>query len=151
MSCLQDLGTTCVLNVTSQLSGYHENCAITYKQIPASDSGQQNLKQYFDEAFEFIGKYRTNIIIVIIQNVTIFIAKLKYVHAAIGLCNNVPIMNSVSIRRKMKLYLLKFVKEPSESRWTTKLYSLSATLYSTFVPRKNVNLREEARIAIRND
>lgn len=56
MNCLQDLGTTCVLNVTSQLSGYHENCGITYKQIPASDSGQQNLKQYFDEAFEFIGK-----------------------------------------------------------------------------------------------
>lgn len=56
MNCLHDLGTTCVLNVTSQLSGYHEDYGITYKQIPASDSGQQNLKQYFDEAFEFIGK-----------------------------------------------------------------------------------------------
>lgn len=54
LSRLQDLGTTCVLNVTSQLPGYHEACGITYKQIPASDSGQQNLKQYFEEAFEFI-------------------------------------------------------------------------------------------------
>ncbi|XP_017778706.1 PREDICTED: dual specificity protein phosphatase 10-like [Nicrophorus vespilloides] len=54
LTCLQDLGTTCVLNVTSQLPGYHETCGITYKQIPASDSGQQNLKQYFEEAFEFI-------------------------------------------------------------------------------------------------
>lgn len=56
LACLQDLGTTCVLNVTSQLPGYHEKCGITYKQIPASDSGHQNLKQYFEEAFEFIGK-----------------------------------------------------------------------------------------------
>lgn len=58
LACLQDLGTTCVLNVTSQLPGYHEKCGITYKQIPASDSGHQNLKQYFEEAFEFIGKKR---------------------------------------------------------------------------------------------
>lgn len=57
LACLQDLGTTCVLNVTSQLPGYHEACGITYKQIPASDSGHQNLKQYFEEAFEFIGKF----------------------------------------------------------------------------------------------
>ncbi|XP_018328637.1 dual specificity protein phosphatase 10 [Agrilus planipennis] len=58
LSCLKDLGTTCVLNVTSQLPGYHEKCGITYKQIPASDSGQQNLKQYFEEAFEFIEEAR---------------------------------------------------------------------------------------------
>lgn len=56
LSRLRDLGTTCVLNVTSQLSGYHEACGITYKQIPATDSGQQNLKQYFEEAFDFIGE-----------------------------------------------------------------------------------------------
>ncbi|KRT81814.1 hypothetical protein AMK59_5008 [Oryctes borbonicus] len=55
---LQDLRTTWVLNVTSQLPGYHEECGITYKQIPASDSGQQNLKQYFEEAFEFIENAR---------------------------------------------------------------------------------------------
>lgn len=57
LSCLRGLGTTCVLNVTSQLAGYHEECGITYKQIPATDSGHQNLKQYFEEAFEFIGKF----------------------------------------------------------------------------------------------
>lgn len=55
LSRLQDLGTTCVLNVTSQLPGYHKERGITYKQIPATDSGHQNLKQYFEEAFEFIG------------------------------------------------------------------------------------------------
>ncbi|XP_022915195.1 dual specificity protein phosphatase 10 [Onthophagus taurus] len=55
---LQDLRATWVLNVTSQLPGYHETCGITYKQIPASDSGQQNLKQYFEEAFEFIEEAR---------------------------------------------------------------------------------------------
>lgn len=56
LSCLKTLGTTCVLNVTSQLPGYHHSCGITYKQIPATDSGHQNLKQYFEEAFDFIGK-----------------------------------------------------------------------------------------------
>ncbi|XP_050313430.1 dual specificity protein phosphatase 10-like isoform X2 [Anthonomus grandis grandis] len=60
LSCLQGLGTTCVLNVTSQLPGYHEKCGITYKQIPATDSGHQNLKQYFEEAFEFIEQARKN-------------------------------------------------------------------------------------------
>ncbi|CAG9759543.1 unnamed protein product [Ceutorhynchus assimilis] len=60
LSCLQGLGTTCVLNVTSQLPGYHEECGITYKQIPATDSGHQNLKQYFEEAFEFIEQARIN-------------------------------------------------------------------------------------------
>nr|XP_023011877.1 dual specificity protein phosphatase 10-like [Leptinotarsa decemlineata]XP_023011878.1 dual specificity protein phosphatase 10-like [Leptinotarsa decemlineata] len=58
LSCLRGLGTTCVLNVTSQLPGYHEECGITYKQIPATDSGHQNLKQYFEEAFEFIEEAR---------------------------------------------------------------------------------------------
>lgn len=45
-----------MLNVTSQLPGYHEERGITYRQIPASDSGHQNLKQYFEEAFDFIGE-----------------------------------------------------------------------------------------------
>ncbi|ERL94238.1 hypothetical protein D910_11519, partial [Dendroctonus ponderosae] len=60
LSCLEGLGTTCVLNVTSQLPGYHEERGITYKQIPATDSGHQNLKQYFEEAFEFIEQARLN-------------------------------------------------------------------------------------------
>ncbi|KAF5300397.1 hypothetical protein FQR65_LT01018 [Abscondita terminalis] len=58
LSYLQDLGTTCVLNVTTSLNGYHEECGITYKQIPASDSLHQNLEQYFEEAFEFIEQAR---------------------------------------------------------------------------------------------
>nr|KAF7420096.1 hypothetical protein H0235_010393 [Vespula pensylvanica] len=55
LQLLRALGTTRVLNVTSQLPGYHEERGITYRQIPASDSGHQNLKQYFEEAFDFIG------------------------------------------------------------------------------------------------
>lgn len=56
LQLLRGLGVTRVLNVTSQLPGYHEERGITYRQIPASDSGHQNLKQYFEEAFDFIGK-----------------------------------------------------------------------------------------------
>jgi len=57
LQLLRALGATRVLNVTSQLPGYHEERGITYRQIPASDSGHQNLKQYFEEAFDFIGEY----------------------------------------------------------------------------------------------
>ncbi len=45
-----------VLNVTSHVPLYWEKQGIKYKRIPASDSGMQNLKQYFEEALEFIGK-----------------------------------------------------------------------------------------------
>ncbi|KAG7202972.1 hypothetical protein KM043_010108 [Ampulex compressa] len=58
LQLLRALGATRVLNVTSQLPGYHEERGITYRQIPASDSGHQNLKQYFEEAFDFIEEAR---------------------------------------------------------------------------------------------
>ncbi|KAK6620757.1 hypothetical protein RUM43_011052 [Polyplax serrata] len=54
LKLLQSLGVTRVLNVTSDLPGYHEAEGISYRKLPASDSGQQNLKQYFEEAFDFI-------------------------------------------------------------------------------------------------
>ncbi|XP_043521853.1 dual specificity protein phosphatase 10-like [Frieseomelitta varia] len=58
LQLLRALGATRVLNVTSQLPGYHEERGITYRQIPATDSGHQNLKQYFEEAFDFIEEAR---------------------------------------------------------------------------------------------
>lgn len=54
-SSLQRLGINRVLNVTSQIPGYHEQSGIVYKQLPATDSSHQNLKQYFEQAFDFIG------------------------------------------------------------------------------------------------
>ena len=53
---LQRLGINRVLNVTSQIPGYHEKSGIVYKQLPATDSSHQNLKQYFEQAFDFIGE-----------------------------------------------------------------------------------------------
>ncbi|GAB6027498.1 hypothetical protein CHUAL_001750 [Chamberlinius hualienensis] len=53
---LRQLNIQFVLNVTSHLPGYHEGRGIRYKRLPATDSTQQNLKQYFEEAFEFIDK-----------------------------------------------------------------------------------------------
>lgn len=53
---LRQLNIQFVLNVTSHLPGYHEGRGIRYKRLPASDNTQQNLKQYFEEAFEFIDK-----------------------------------------------------------------------------------------------
>ncbi|KAH3850690.1 dual specificity protein phosphatase 10-like [Dreissena polymorpha] len=55
---LNDLGVTYVLNVTSHLPQHFENHGIRYKRIPASDSGQQNLRQYFEEAGCFIDEAR---------------------------------------------------------------------------------------------
>ncbi|KAL4237319.1 Dual specificity protein phosphatase 10 [Mactra antiquata] len=55
---LQDLGITYVLNVTSHIPLHFEAHGIKYKRIPASDSGQQNLRQYFEEAGSFIDEAR---------------------------------------------------------------------------------------------
>ena len=52
---LRELGITHVLNVTSHIPCHFESDAICYKRIKASDSGCQNLKQYFTEASSFIG------------------------------------------------------------------------------------------------
>lgn len=51
---LNKLGITHVLNVTSHLPLHFEDEGITYKRLPATDSGSQNLKQYFSEAINFI-------------------------------------------------------------------------------------------------
>ncbi|KAG8272966.1 Dual specificity protein phosphatase 10 [Homalodisca vitripennis] len=64
-------GISRVLNVTSQLPGYHEHCGITYRQLPASDSGHQNLKQYFEVAFQFIGESLFYIRTYILNTITV--------------------------------------------------------------------------------
>jgi predicted protein tyrosine phosphatase len=51
---LNELGITHILNVTSHLPLHFENDGITYKRLAATDSGSQNLKQYFTEAISFI-------------------------------------------------------------------------------------------------
>lgn len=56
-SLLRGLGVSKVLNVTLQAAG-PEPQGIAYRQLPASDSGQQNIKQYFEEAFSFIEEAR---------------------------------------------------------------------------------------------
>ncbi|XP_014242686.1 dual specificity protein phosphatase 10 isoform X2 [Cimex lectularius] len=51
---MKDLGVTKVLNVTQAGVPSQEASGIAYRQLPASDSTQQNIKQYFEEAFSFI-------------------------------------------------------------------------------------------------
>lgn len=51
---------TYVLNVTAHVPQYWHAHGIRYKRIPASDSAQQNLKQYFEEAIEYIDDARQN-------------------------------------------------------------------------------------------
>jgi len=55
-SLLARLGITHVINVTSHVPLYFEANGVKYLRIPAADSGNQNLKQYFNDAFQFIGK-----------------------------------------------------------------------------------------------
>ena len=54
---LSRLGITRVLNVTADLPCRSSPSSVIYKQLPAADSGQQNLRQYFDDAFHFIGTF----------------------------------------------------------------------------------------------
>lgn len=53
---LQRFNIGYVLNVTTHLPLYHYDTGFfVYKRLPATDSNKQNLRQYFEEAFEFIG------------------------------------------------------------------------------------------------
>ncbi|CAL1586741.1 unnamed protein product [Knipowitschia caucasica] len=52
---LQRLRVGFILNVTTHLPLFHYDSGIfVYKRLPATDSNKQNLRQYFEEAFEFI-------------------------------------------------------------------------------------------------
>eukprot|EP00918_Siedleckia_nematoides_P052834 GHVU01115366.1.p1 GENE.GHVU01115366.1~~GHVU01115366.1.p1 ORF type:complete len:394 (-),score=12.61 GHVU01115366.1:1589-2770(-) len=56
---LEDAGITHILNCTAQLPCHFEDeNFVGYKRLPASDSGSQNLKQYFHDAFVFIDEVR---------------------------------------------------------------------------------------------
>lgn len=48
-----------VVNVTTHLPLYHVNSGLCYKRLPAIDNSKQNLRQYFEEVFEFIGESPT--------------------------------------------------------------------------------------------
>lgn len=55
LELMQRLNIGYVLNVTTHLPLFHyERGALSYKRLPATDSNKQNLRQYFEEAFEFI-------------------------------------------------------------------------------------------------
>lgn len=43
-----------VVNVTTHLPLYHQTSGLRYKRLPATDNSKQNLRQYFEEVFEFI-------------------------------------------------------------------------------------------------
>merc|ERR1719479_20247 len=60
VSILHRLGIGYVLNVTSKPPCYNMEPGITYKQLVADDNGLQNLRQFFEEAFEFIDLAKSN-------------------------------------------------------------------------------------------
>lgn len=57
LDLLRHLNIGYVVNVTTHLPLYHVNSGLRYKRLPATDNSKQNLRQYFEEVFEFIGVY----------------------------------------------------------------------------------------------
>lgn len=56
LELMQRMDIGYILNVTTHLPLYHYDLGLfKYKRLPATDSNKQNLRQYFEEAFEFIG------------------------------------------------------------------------------------------------
>ena len=55
-SVLDDHKISHVINVTSHVPLYFQSDGVKYLRFPASDSGVQNLRQYFEEAISFIGQ-----------------------------------------------------------------------------------------------
>ncbi|XP_041037920.1 dual specificity protein phosphatase 10-like isoform X2 [Carcharodon carcharias] len=52
---MRQLNVGYVINVTTHLPLYHAQVGnVRYKRLPATDNSKQNLRQYFEEAFEFI-------------------------------------------------------------------------------------------------
>lgn len=75
------IGITRVLNVTtSQQSPSpimdHRASGVVYKRLSVLDSSHANLKQYFEEAFDFIGESH-NIILFIIYSAIIIVSSMK--------------------------------------------------------------------------
>ena len=58
-SVLDNHGISHVINVTSHVPLHFESAGVTYLRFPASDSGVQNLRQYFEDAIVFIGERPT--------------------------------------------------------------------------------------------
>lgn len=60
---LRALGVNRVLNVTASPGALPPSLGdgVTCRHLPAADTGHQNLKQYFDTAFQFIGEYHTTL------------------------------------------------------------------------------------------
>lgn len=54
-----------VVNVTTHLPLYHVSSGLRYKRLPATDNSKQNLRQYFEEVFEFIGETPTSISVIV--------------------------------------------------------------------------------------
>lgn len=56
LDLLRRLNIGYVVNVTTHLPLYHIKAGLRYKRLPATDNSKQNLRQYFEEVFEFIGE-----------------------------------------------------------------------------------------------
>lgn len=60
LDLLMRLNIGYVVNVTTHLPLYHVKSGLRYKRLPATDNSKQNLRQYFEEVFEFIGENPTS-------------------------------------------------------------------------------------------
>ncbi|KAL2094742.1 hypothetical protein ACEWY4_009461 [Coilia grayii] len=105
LDLLMRLNICYVVNVTTHLPLYHlDTGLVRYKRLPATDNSKQNLRQYFEEVFEFIGERRQECMCV-----CVCVCGFVYGCKCASLCLNVPFYVCIVVSLCLSCFLYTYI------------------------------------------